>query len=101
LQLISRNQKDLTRITLSQFHLVSALWWAGRRTSADVARIRRGITRHRYLSTPYFVSLRSLLPGGSRPVPAQDLNIRAIAPVMLLLVAVALPTPAISQVKNP
>lgn len=49
----------------------------------------------------YFASLRSLLAGSSRPVPAQDLNISAIAPVMLLPVAVALPRPAISQVANP
>jgi hypothetical protein len=48
----------------------------------------------------YRVSLRSLLPGGSRPVPWQDLNIRVIAPVTLLLVAVALPEPAISQLEN-
>lgn len=42
-----------------------------------------------------------MLPGGSRPVPAQDVNLNAMAPDMMLLVAVALPKPAISQVKSP
>ena len=53
------------------------------------------------LSTTYFVKLRVLLPGGSRPVPSQDLNIRGSVPVMLFPVAVALPRPAISHVANP
>ena len=51
--------------------------------------------------TIYLVSRRSLLAGGSRPVPSQDLNISPIAPLMLLLAAVALPMPAISHLGNP
>lgn len=49
----------------------------------------------------YLVSLSSLLAGGSRPVPAQEVNVSAIVPVILVFVTVASPRPAISHAENP
>jgi serine/threonine protein kinase len=58
---------------------------------------RRGI---HVLDGRYRVNRSSMLPGGSRPVPAHERNISASVPVIAVPVAVTLPMPPISQLEK-